>query len=234
MDEFIRLSKRILIATYLVMLHIAALLYIGGSLLPRFFSFGELRFERPLDPTAETPAPTPLPVPSVLADVPTPLPAPEGQSSAADPASPGSLLIPVAGVTKDKLTDTFSDARSDGRYHDAIDIPAPAGTPVLAAADGYIVKFHDSEAGGITIYQSSRDRRYMFYYAHLQSRAPAIREGDLVTRGTVIGYVGDTGNAGPGNYHLHFSVAMVSDPKRFWDGTNINPYTLLTGQAHLQ
>ena len=46
-------------------------------------------------------------------------------------------------------------------------------------------------------------------------------------QGEVIAYVGDTGNAGAGNYHLHFSIAAVSDPKRYWEGTNINPYPLL-------
>lgn len=137
------------------------------------------------------------------------------------------LLIPVTGVRSDQLLDTFGDARSEGRVHDAIDIPAAAGTPVLAAADGQILKLFQSERGGTTIYQLSQDRKLVFYYAHLQRYADGLVEGAYVKRGDVIGYVGDTGNAGLGNYHLHFSIAIVADPKRYWEGTNINPFPLL-------
>jgi len=137
------------------------------------------------------------------------------------------LIIPVTGVKPDQLIDTFSDSRSEGRVHDAIDIPAPAGTPVIAAADGQIVKLFQSEKGGTTIYQLSADKKLIFYYAHLQSYADGLQEGQLKKQGEVIAYVGDTGNAGPGNYHLHFSISVTSDPKRYWEGTNINPYPLL-------
>ena len=114
--------------------------------------------------------------------------------------------------------------------HDAIDIPAPQGTPVVAAADGHVVKLFQSERGGTTIYQLSTDKKLIFYYAHLQRYADGLTEGRFVRQGEVIGYVGDTGNAGSGNYHLHFSIAVVSDPKRYWEGTNINPYPLLRNQ----
>jgi murein DD-endopeptidase MepM/ murein hydrolase activator NlpD len=137
------------------------------------------------------------------------------------------LIIPVAGVKPDQLLDTFGDARSEGRLHDAIDIMAPGGTPVLAAADGRILKLFQSERGGTTIYQLGPTPDLIFYYAHLASYAPGVVEGKEVRQGDVIAYVGDTGNAGSGNYHLHFSVAVVSDPKRYWEGTNINPYPLL-------
>jgi murein DD-endopeptidase MepM/ murein hydrolase activator NlpD len=144
------------------------------------------------------------------------------------------VIVPVAGVKPEQLTDTFNESRSEGRMHDAIDIPAPAGTPVLAAIDGEIVKFFDSEKGGITIYQISADRKYFFYYAHLQRRAEDVSENQLVRMGKVIGYVGDTGNAGPGNYHLHFAITSATDPKRFWDGISVNPYEVLTGKAELR
>lgn len=137
------------------------------------------------------------------------------------------LIIPVAGMKPQQLLDTFTDARSEGRVHDAIDIPAPAGTPVLAAADGEIVKLFQSERGGTTIYQLSTDKRLIFYYAHLQRYADGLVQGKFVKQGEVIAYVGDTGNAGAGNYHLHFSISIVADPKRYWEGTNINPYPLL-------
>jgi murein DD-endopeptidase MepM/ murein hydrolase activator NlpD len=138
-------------------------------------------------------------------------------------------LIPVAGVRADELRDTFSEARSEGRIHDAIDIPAPRGTPVLAAADGRIVKLFESERGGTTIYQLDPDNKTIYYYAHLERYADGLTEGHTARRGEVIAYVGDTGNAGAGNYHLHFSILIIKDPKRYWDGTNINPYPLLRG-----
>jgi murein DD-endopeptidase MepM/ murein hydrolase activator NlpD len=137
------------------------------------------------------------------------------------------LIIPVAGVRPDQLLDTFSQSRSEGRTHDAIDIMAPAETAVLAAADGRIQKLFQSERGGTTIYQLSADQKLIFYYAHLARYADGLTEGKQVRQGEVIAYVGDTGNAGAGNYHLHFSVAVVSDPKRYWEGANINPYPLL-------
>lgn len=141
------------------------------------------------------------------------------------------LIIPVAGVKPEQLIDTFDDARSEGRVHDAIDIMAPAETPVLAAANGKIVKLFQSEKGGTTIYQLNEKQDLIFYYAHLSRYADGLAEGDLVKQGQVIAYVGDTGNAGAGNYHLHFSIAAVSDPKRYWEGTNINPYPLLQNRA---
>lgn len=137
------------------------------------------------------------------------------------------LIIPVVGVRPDQLTDTFADARSESRVHDAIDILAPAGTAVVAAADGEIVKLFQSERGGTTIYQLSADKKFVFYYAHLQRYADGLTVGKFVRQGEIIAYVGDTGNAGAGNFHLHFSIAVISDPKRYWEGANINPYPLL-------
>src|SRR6476469_1954174 len=92
---------------------------------------------------------------------------------------------------------------------------APAGTRVVAAFDGAIVKFFDSERGGITIYQVTPDKKFVLYYPHLQRRADCISEHMPVKQGTTIGFFGDTGNAGPGNNHLHFSIAAVTDPNRF-------------------
>jgi murein DD-endopeptidase MepM/ murein hydrolase activator NlpD len=139
------------------------------------------------------------------------------------------LIIPVAGIRPEQLQDTFSASRSEGRTHDAIDIIAPRSAPVLAAADGKIVKLFLSKPGGMTIYQSSADNKMIYYYAHLERYADGLTEGHYARQGEVIGYVGDTGNAGPGNYHLHFSVMLVKDPARYWEGVNINPYPLLRG-----
>ena len=137
------------------------------------------------------------------------------------------LIIPVAGVRASELRDTFSEARAEGRTHNAIDIVAPRGTAVLAAASGEVVKLFLSERGGNTIYQMSEDRKYVFYYAHLENYAAGLTPGYRARQGEVIGSVGDTGNAGVGNYHLHFSIWLITDPKSYWDGININPYPIL-------
>jgi murein DD-endopeptidase MepM/ murein hydrolase activator NlpD len=170
--------------------------------------------------------------PSVIEPLPAPVaesvPSVQSVSSVVQPVTQiKPLIIPVAGVRPDQLIDTFTASRSEGRAHEAIDIMAPAETPVLAAADGQIQKLWQSELGGISIYQLSGDQKLIFYYAHLARYADGLTEGKQVRQGDVIAYVGDTGNAGAGNYHLHFSIAVVSDPKRSWEGTNINPYPLL-------
>ena len=140
------------------------------------------------------------------------------------------LLIPVEGIRPDQLQDTFKDSRSEGRVHDAIDIIAPRGTPVLAATDGRVVKLFNSVKGGITFYQlAAADEHYVLYYAHLERYADGLAEGHFARRGETVGYVGDTGNATPGNTHLHFQIYRVADPKRFWTGENLNPYPLLRG-----
>jgi peptidoglycan LD-endopeptidase LytH len=175
-------------------------------------------------PTQPTPdASTPLPVP---ASTPFPVPASPAVPTPEGPL-PNNLIVPVAGVRPDQLRDTFSESRSEGRVHDAIDIAAPLGTPVLAAAEGTIIKLFHSERGGTTIYQLSTDQKFIYYYAHLDRYAEGLTEGHFARQGETIAYVGDSGNAGAGNYHLHFSVALTSDPKRYWGGVNINPYPLL-------
>jgi murein DD-endopeptidase MepM/ murein hydrolase activator NlpD len=139
--------------------------------------------------------------------------------------------MPVRGIRPEQLRDTYADARSGGRVHHAIDIMASAGTPVLAAAEGTILKLRTGGLGGITIYQLGTDGRTLYYYAHLQRYAAGLREGLPIERGQVVAYVGDTGNAGAGNYHLHFSVSRLSDPRRWWEGENVNPYPMLAGVA---
>jgi murein DD-endopeptidase MepM/ murein hydrolase activator NlpD len=153
---------------------------------------------------------------------------PSSSGASAAPSSPTTrLLIPVAGIRPEQLQDTFTDARSEGRTHDAIDIIAPRGTPVLAANDGRVLRLFRSEKGGITIYQLGPDERTVYYYAHLDGYAEGLAEGRVLRRGETIAYVGDTGNATPGNYHLHFQVYQITDPKHFWTGSNVNPYALM-------
>lgn len=230
MGNFWAAAKRVIVIGYLIALHaIAVWLFVDKFVLPRIFS-PDWEPGSVQQPKTE-PHVTPVTLPSV-----TPSPAPEPIATLAPPeiSLTGKLAIPVKGVTPAQLSDTFADSRSETRTHDAIDIPAPAGTPVIAAADGEILRFYDSQMGGITIYQISADRKYFFYYAHLQSRAAGISEKQYVTKGTTIGYVGDTGNAGAGNFHLHFSISVVVDPNRFWEGISINPYPILKGEARLQ
>jgi len=235
MEQAGPILKRIFIATYIVILHIAVIYFAGEKLFERYVFFGPQAATIAVnDPTETKEIPTPLPVPSILyeANVQTNS---SNQSPGSTQSFPGNgLLIPVAGVRPDQLVDAFSDARSGGRIHDAIDIAAPQGSPVLAAVNGKIARFFDSEMGGITIYQLTEDGKFVLYYAHLQKRADGIIEGMAVKKGETIGYVGDTGNAGMGNYHLHFSIARVVDPKRYWEGTYINPYPLLKSGGPLE
>jgi murein DD-endopeptidase MepM/ murein hydrolase activator NlpD len=107
------------------------------------------------------------------------------------------LLIPVANVTAGQLRDTFNQARSEGRRHDAIDIMAAQGTPVLATADGVVTKLFQSDRGGITLYELDPSGRYVYYYAHLMRYADGVVEGKQLRRGDVIAYVGDTGKRAP-------------------------------------
>ncbi len=175
-------------------------------------------------PTDASPTPTPTPTPQSQSPTQTP---PQGAGGDATLASMR-LLLPVQGLRPEELRDTFTDSRSEGRVHDAIDIMAPRNSPVLAAADGRVVKLFRSVKGGVTLYQlAAADEHVVLYYAHLERYADGLAEGHFARRGETIAYVGDTGNASPGNTHLHFQLYRVTDPKHFWTGDNINPYPLL-------
>lgn len=139
------------------------------------------------------------------------------------------LIIPVAGVGAAELVDTFTQARAGGaRVHDAIDIMAPDGTPIVAAAPGTVEKLFLSKPGGKTIYVRSPDRRTIYYYAHLKDYAPGLAEGDNVARGERIGSVGSTGNAGAAGPHLHFAILRTAPEAKWWEpATAVNPYPLL-------
>lgn len=168
--------------------------------------------EQPQTPTAPVAAapPSATPLPSEVA--------------------PGAaLLIPVVGVRPEQLVDTFADARGNGRRHDAIDIMAPRGTPVIAAAEGRVEKLYFSQGGGgITVYVRSPDERWTYYYAHLEGYVPGLAEGQQVRRGAALGFVGSTGSASPDGPHLHFAVNEMAPGERWWQGRPINPYPLLS------
>lgn len=150
--------------------------------------------------------------------------------------TPGTLLlpplrIPVEGIAAKDLVDSFADARGQDRVHDALDIMAAEGTPVLAAADGPVVKLFDSVPGGLTLYQFDEAGQVTFYYAHLQRYAEGVQVGTSLSQGDVLGYVGHTGNANPAAPHLHFAIFVLGQEKRWWQGEAINPYPLLAGPS---
>ena len=138
-----------------------------------------------------------------------------------------SLAIPVSGVEKVSLYDSFSDGRG-ARKHEAIDIHAPRGTPVIAAGDGCVVKLFRSVPGGITLYQFDPQSNFAYYYAHLDRYADDVKEGSQLARGDVLGYVGTTGNAAANAPHLHFAIFRLGPEKRWWTGTPVNPYAVFT------
>lgn len=145
-----------------------------------------------------------------------------------EPGAPRPIIIPVAGVDRSAIRDMFGDGRGD-RRHEAIDIMAPRGTPVLAADDGVVKKLFTSAGGGLTIYQFDPDERFCYYYAHLDRYADGLREGQRLRRGQIIAYVGSTGNASKDAPHLHFALIRLDSDKRWWKGTYVNPYPLLAG-----
>jgi len=140
----------------------------------------------------------------------------------------GGLVIPVAGITPDKLADSWGDARGDGtRQHHAIDILAARGTPVLAAAAGTVEKIFESRNGGHTIYIRRADPAWQDYYAHLDGYAPGLHEGEAVKQGQQIGQVGSTGDASAEAPHLHYEIHQMAPGEGWWKGNEINPYPIL-------
>jgi peptidoglycan LD-endopeptidase LytH len=137
------------------------------------------------------------------------------------------LKLPVDGVDRKDLRNTFADARGS-RTHEALDILAPRGTKVRAVEDGRVQKLFTSKAGGLTIYEFDPTQTFTYYYAHLDRYEDGLREGQMVKRGDVIGYVGSTGNASPDAPHLHFAIFRLGPEKQWWKGEPINPFLVLT------
>lgn len=164
---------------------------------------------------AATPAPPPAPETT----------APNADDSATLLATKG-LMVPVEGVTPERMSDTYSAKRTAGT-HRAIDILAPRGTPVLSADAGRVFRLRSNPNGGITVYAIDREERFIYYYAHLDRYREGLAEGMSLEPGDVIGYVGTTGNAPPNVPHLHFQI-MLYRHDRYWDGEPINPYAFLT------
>ena len=133
-------------------------------------------------------------------------------------------MVPVAGVAPSEVRDTFNAPRDGGaRRHHALDIFAPVGTPVLSADDGVVLAMKNNRLGGLVIYATDPERRFVYYYAHLSRYQPDLTRGRRLGRGDVIGYVGTTGNADPRWPHLHFQVMLHPGDERYWNGTPIDP-----------
>ena len=167
--------------------------------------------------------PVAAPPSAAVGDTPAIAPAPGEYKELAE----RDLLIPVDGIQPEQLTRQFSDKRGSARLHEALDILAPRNTPVKAVEDGRIARLFVSKAGGITIYQFDPSEQYCYYYAHLERYADGLREGDYVRKGQVVGYVGTSGNAPKDTPHLHFAIFRLTEQKRWWEGTPIDPYDVL-------
>ena len=136
------------------------------------------------------------------------------------------LQLPVAGVTTNKLQDSFDEGRDDQRVHRALDILAPRGTPVLSADSGRILRIGFNTLGGNAIYATDPLGRVVYYYAHLDAYRSGLVQGSILARGDTLGFVGTTGNAPKDTPHLHFQVMRMPSDGHFWDGDPINPYPL--------
>ena len=143
------------------------------------------------------------------------------------------LIIPVEGVDPSRVRDSYTAARG-GRTHDAVDIMAPRGTPVIAADAGTIFRLRQNEAGGITIYQLDPEERFVYYYAHLDRYEKGLAEGMSIKQGDVLGFVGTTGNAPKDTPHLHFQVMLYRGRGQYWGGEPINPHPYLTRSGRRQ
>jgi peptidoglycan LD-endopeptidase LytH len=133
------------------------------------------------------------------------------------------LQVPIDGADVDSWKGGFYERRN-GRPHEAVDILAPRNTPIRAVDDGRIEKLFLSKPGGNTIYQFDPTGRLCYYYAHLERYADGLHEGQAVSRGQVIGYVGTSGNAPPETPHLHFAVIELNEDRRWWQGRALDPY----------
>ena len=150
------------------------------------------------------------------------------RSASFEPPAGERPVVPVVGIEASSLKSTFDEARGAGsRRHEAMDILAPRGTPVVASVTGRIAKLFTSAAGGLTVYQFDPDERHCYYYAHLDSYAPELTEGQVVERGQIIGFVGTTGNAPPDTPHLHFAIFRLGPDKRWWEGEPVDPINFL-------
>src|SRR5215475_7283898 len=137
------------------------------------------------------------------------------------------LRVPIDNADVGRLKGMFGESRDGNPPHEAVDILAPRNTPIHAVEDGTIAKLFTSDAGGLTIYQFDPAQRFCYYYAHLERYATGLVDGQEVTRGEVIGFVGTSGNAPPNTPHSHFAIFELGADHSWWSGRPIDPYLVL-------
>lgn len=118
---------------------------------------------------------------------------------------PTALPVPVQGVRARQVADTFGAARGSDRTHQGVDIFAPRGTPVVSTTRGVVVAVREGGLGGrqVWVLGPGRERHY---YAHLDDWADGLATGQVVQPGSVLGFVGTTGNAQGTPPHLHYGI----------------------------
>ena len=136
------------------------------------------------------------------------------------------LAVPIANVPASSLHDTYRELRGGTRPHEALDILAPRGTPVVSAANGRVLKLFTSRPGGLMVYAADSSERFILLYGHLDAYAPGLVEGQTLKQGQRIGVVGTTGNAAANTPHLHFAIARAGNLEQWWKGTPVNPFPL--------
>lgn len=207
------------------------------ALVPATVAAAPVAYREPVFNHGERKQPPALPGP--LPDVPrlsaAALPAVSGSVAEADrfaavaPIAPRigpRIAMPLASLDPRKLESTFAQPRN-GHAHEALDIMAQRGTPVLAVAEGNVEKLFASKQGGLTVYQFDNAQQWCYYYAHLDHYAPGLKEGVLLRKGDVLGFVGSTGDASPDAPHLHFAVFQLGPDKKWWQGSAVDPLPLL-------
>ncbi len=118
--------------------------------------------------------------------------------------APQTLAMPVEGVERRALRDSWHAPRGGNRRHEGIDIFAPRGTRVRSATEGVILRVGTNRLGGrvVWVFGPGGQRHY---YAHL-ARFADVSQGQRVAAGALLGYVGDTGNARGTPPHLHYGI----------------------------
>jgi len=120
------------------------------------------------------------------------------------------LSFPVKGLTSRQISSYFGVPRDGGRRrHEGVDIFAPRGTPALAGSDGIISRVGVNQLGGNVVFLSDNARNQNLYYAHLDRST--VTDGQRVSAGDTIGFVGNTGNARTTTPHLHFGIYTVGE-----------------------
>ena len=175
-------------------------------------------------------APPPVATPDRAADAPARLAEPAAPTATIALPPKQRLRVPIDGVSIESFKGGFAEMRG-ALVHEAVDILVPRGTPIHAVRDGTIAKLFVSRLGGLTIYHFEDGGRLCFYYAHLERYADGLHEGQRVSQGEVIGYVGTSGNAPPDTPHLHFAISRLNEDRKWWQGRALDPYLVFKDQG---